>query len=399
MNAWLRRLLLIVFVVLILAGLTYLLIPGPVAVDVARVERGPMEVTVDDEGRTRVIDRYTVTAPLAGRMRRHDWRAGDAVRAGETLVRFEPTPADLQDPRTRDQAAALVQAGEATVQRTAAQLRAVESQRAFAQREMVRLERLVETDAAPLRELDEARTTLEIHEHQLDAARWNLRVAEHERDVRRAAYALYTPGELRDDAPQAITIAAPVTGSIFRLHEQSEAVIAAGTPLLEIGDPAQLEVVVEVLSEEAARIEAGMRVYLERWGGEQTLRGTVRHVEPSGFTDISALGVEEQRVNVIIDFDEPAEAFARLGDRFRVQARIVVWQEDDVLQIPTGALFRRDDRWMVYRIINGRAEPQQVSVGRQTALRAQVLARLEEGDEVILYPAQRIEPGTRVSRR
>lgn len=390
---------LLVFVLLILAGLTYLLIPGPVAVDVARVERGPMEVTVDDEGRTRVMDRYTVTAPLAGQMLRPPWRAGDAVEAGETLVRFEPTPAELRDPRTRDQAAARVEAGEARVQRARAQVRAAEGQRDFAHREADRLERLVEADVVAPRDLDEARTILTIRAQQLAAARSELRVAEHELDVARAAYALYPPGEGRDEPHPTITIDAPVTGEIFRVHEQSENVVPAGTPLLEVGDPAQLEVVVEALSEDATQIEPGARVYLERWGGERTLRGTVRRVEPSGFTDISALGVEEQRVNVIIDFEEPAEAFARLGDRFRVQARIVVWEDDDVLWIPAGALFRQDDRWMVYRIVEGRAELQEVSVGRQTALRAQVLDGVEQNDEVILYPAQRIEPGTRVSPR
>lgn len=381
-----------------LGGLLWLLWPEPVPVDVAEVQRGPMEVTVNEEGRTRVRDRYEVSSPLSGRLHRIAFEPGDPVEAGDVLAWIDPPAPDLLDRRTRAIRQAQVQAAQAAVERARVQIEQLAEQRDLARRQYKRLREVFRTDAGVEQEVDLAESRVRVQEQQWEMAQHDLRMAEQELAQAQAALAVtaYNDG---GDGPDPLAIHAPVGGRVLRVHQKSEAFVVSGTRLLEMGDPNRLEIVADILTEEATRIEPGAPVHLERWSGEETLRGRVRHVEPGGFTKISALGVEEQRVNVVIDFDASPEAYERLGDAYRMDVRIVIWQNDETLRVPTGALFRQDDRWMVFKVDQGRAVQQPVEIGRQAELYAQVLDGLEPGDRVVMYPGDRIEDGVRISPR
>lgn len=399
MRAWPRRVMMVFLGMTAVAALLWLLLPAPIPVDVAMVERGALQVTVDEQGQTRVRDRYVIAAPVTGRLRRVEFDVGDAVDAGQALARLDPPPTTLLDARTHLQAVWQVAAAEAAVQRAQAQLERVAAERDFAEQDYQRSRRLIETEVITQRELDQAESTYRALERQWEAVRFEKQVAEHQLAQARVVVTV-GGGELEAEgaAQTALTLRAPTAGRVLRVVQESEAVVAAGAPVVEVGDPGRLEVVADLLSQDAARVEVGAAVHLERWGGP-ALRGRVRRVEPAGFTDVSALGVEEQRVNVIIDLLDPVESYAPLGDGYRVEVRIVTWEADDVLRVPTGALFRDGEAWTVFRIEAGRAVRQEVEIGRQTPLLAEVRAGLAEGDRVVLYPGDRVEAGVRVTRR
>jgi HlyD family secretion protein len=372
------------------AGLLWLLRPAPLRVELGPVERGPLEVTVDEEGQTRVRLRFVVAAPVSGHLQRIELDEGDAVEAGAVVARVDPAPLD---PRTTAQAQAHLEA--AIAARGVTEARVVQARAALtqAERELHRARTLAKAGTISDQEREQAELERTSRAQEFDAARQAADAAAH--DVEAARAALLAAGgqtESGSDAPP-VELRAPASGRVLRVFEESERVVAVGTPLLEIGDPEKLEIVVDVLSADAVRIEPGAEMRLEAWGGERTLRARVRLVEPSGFTKISALGVEEQRVNVIGDFVDVPGA---LGDGYRLEARIVVWRGEDVLRAPASALFRSGGRWSVFAAEDGRARLRPVEVGERAADAVELLGGLEAGSQVILHPTDRVADGVRI---
>jgi HlyD family secretion protein len=355
--------------------------PSPLLVDTARALNRPMQVTVDEEGATRVRDRYVVAAPIAGRVARLTLREGDSVRAGAIVARVFPAPLD---PRSRDQARGQLASVEDAQRAAVAAVAQARVAHDLAHRAWQRAERMAQDNSIAPAEREQAESDEASRARELESAEFRAQAAAHDVEVARAALAGGT---------EPITMRAPVAGRVLRVPEPSERVVSAGTPLLEIGDPSRLEIVADLLSTDAVAVGAGAPILIEGWGG-QTLHGRVRLVEPSAFTKVSALGVEEQRVNVIGDFVDPPGA---LGDGYRVEIRIVVWQADSVLAIPASALFRYGDGWRVFVIEAGRARQRDVVVGHRTAFDAEVLSGLRVDEMVIPHPSDRVADGVRVA--
>ncbi len=383
---------------LVAAGLAIGFMPRAVPVDVAEATRAPLAVTVEEEGKTRVRERYLVSAPVAGFVRRSTLKAGDAVAAGQVIAVIEPARSVALDPRSRLQAQAQVNAAQAALAVAQDNARAAAAAAELAQQERARAESLRQSNFISAQALDAARTG-ETRARAVEAAAQHaVRVARFDLELARAALA--SASQLRNGgAASRVEVRAPVAAHVLKLLHESEGAVAAGQPLLEIGDPASLEVEVEVLSTHAVKIAPGSKVVLDRWGGDEAVAGTVRVVEPSGFTKISALGVEEQRVRVIVDFAAPREAWARLGDGYRVEARFVLWEGDDVLQLPTSALFRQGEGWAVFAIEGGRARLAPVKIGERAGLRTQLLSGLDAGAKLVSHPDETIRDGVRVKPR
>lgn len=384
--------------VIVAGGIAFGLMPRAVPVDLAEVTRAPLAVTVEEEGKTRVMERYQVTAPVAGYARRSGLNAGDAVATGQVLAVIEPLRAAALDPRTRAQAQAQVSTAQAALAVAGQNAAAATAAAQLAQQERSRAESLRESNFISAQALDTARTAETRARAVQQAAAHSVRVARFELDTARAAVAS-TSSLQSGGAADVLQVRAPVAARVLKLFQESEGAVAAGQPLLEIGNPDSLEVEVEVLSTHAVKIAPGAKVILDRWGGEAAVAGTVRVVEPSGFTKISALGVEEQRVRVIVDFAAPREAWQALGDGYRVEARFVLWEADDVLQLPTSALFRHGEGWAVFTVDGGRARLMPVEAGQRAGLATQVRSGLAAGTRVISHPDDKIGDGTRVKPR
>lgn len=385
---WLGAVLLIAVVV---AGLW----PPAVPVETAQVTEGPLRVTVDEEGVTQVRHRYVVAAPVSGHLRRIPLKAGAPLVAGETVIAtLEPAGADLLDARSRAQAEASARAAESALARAEAQHEASSAALALARAEADRRRQLSATGMVSQQELDQAVTAERTANQEERAARFAVDVARFEVEQARAALVRAGPGAGGDDA--VMTITSPITGSLLRVFEESARTVTAGVPLVEVGDPMDLEVRVEVLSRDAVAIRPGATVWLEQWGGDTPLEARVRLVEPSGFTKISALGVEEQRVNVLADFVTAPEERVSLGDNYRVEARIVIWDAPAVRQVPAGALFNQGDRWWAFVVDGGRAHRQPVEVGHSNGIATELRSGLELGTAVIMYPGDRVSDGSRV---
>lgn len=391
-TSWARRSLVVVIMLAIVAAIAFAFWPKPVPVEVAVVRRGPMRELVEEDGKTRVRYRYTVSAPVAGQLERIRLRAGDWVRAGEELARLHPADAPLLDERTRAQSQAQLRAAEAAWRQTLAQLERARLAQELAKKELARVQALVQAGAVSRQTLDTAATEAGSRAKDVEAAHSAVRIAHYQVQVARAMLA-------RPSAPAdqpIISLPAPVQGRVLRVHQESAAVVAAGSPLLDLGDPTTLEVAIDVLTIDAVRVGPGQAVELVGWGGEHALQGTVRHVEPSAYTKVSALGIEEQRVDVVIDPAKPGEWNA-LGDGFRVEARIAVWESQDELKVPVGAAFRDERGWAVFVVVGGRAVKRPMTVGRRNEQEMQVLQGLQPGDHVILHPSDKVGDGTRVS--
>ena len=387
-------------VALVAASLLYAFWPRPVEADLARVTRGALRVTVDEDGKTRVKERYVVSAPLAGRLMRITLRPGDPVKAGRTMLAvLEPTDPALLDERARAEAEARVKAMEAARKQTGARLERARVAEEHAAAELERVRRLLHAHGASQQDYDDALEKERGAQEDLRAAQFATHIADFELDLARAALIRTRPASPGEAADRSFEIRSPVDGRVLRVFQESSAVVTPGFRLLEVGDPDELEVEVDVLSGDAVKIAPGAKVYLEHWGGERPLPGRVRLVEPAGFTKISALGVEEQRVNVIVDFVAPPEKRGGLGDAFRVEARIVTWEADNVLKVAAGALFRQGEDWAVFAVAGGRAELRRVQTGRTNGLETEILSGLGEGDMVVLHPGDRIRAGTRVVSR
>lgn len=356
--------------------------PQPVPIEIATVSVGPLRATVNEEGKTRIKQRYTVSAPVAGQLRRIPFKAGAEVKGGTTLLAvIDPVSPALLDARSRA-------AAEARRDEAAANLEKARNAHKFAASELRRFEKLSSENTVSVQELEAAQMRNESALREETAAAGVLRQAE-------ADLAEFSQGASAGDCSP-VEVKAPTDGKVLRVFEENSRVVSAGTPLVEIGDPTDLEVVVDVLSRDGATIKPGANVDFEEWGGGEPLKGRVRLIEPAAFTKVSALGVEEQRVNVIADFVTPPEKRRNLGDNFRVEARIEVWQADDVLKVPAGALFRQEEQWATFAVTNGRAQLRRVKVGRSSGAETQVLEGLKSGEAVILYPGSRVKDGQRV---
>ena len=383
-------------ILVVAAAIAWTFWPQPVPVDIAVVTRGPFQVSVEDEGRTRVRDAYVVSAPVAGRLLRIGNRAGETVEAGKSVVaQLQPSTPAFLDARARAQAEATVKAAEAARKAAEAAVAEAKADVDHAEPELKRVESLASRGLIAKMELEDAQRQERRATAALEAARSTLSVKQFELENARLLVA-----DFREGTPRSvISLKAPISGSVFRVLQQSEAVVGPGTPILEIGDPRDLEIVVELLSTDAVKVIPGAAATITDWGGPMDLAARVRFVEPSGFTKISALGVEEQRVRVILDIAEPREASKQLGDGFRVNARIVVWQTAEAVRAPLAALFRNGVTWQTFVVRSGRAVRTDLSVGQANGTDAQVLDGLKAGDRVILHPSDKISDGTPISER
>lgn len=391
-----KRVLVVLLALAALAGLVVAWLPDPVLVDEVVVRRGAMHVTVDEDGRTRVKDRYVVSSPLLATSARIELHPGDRVEEGGLLAQLMPLPPALLDSRSEAQAerrVASAQAGQKQAQTTVARARTLLE---FASAETTRQRELTRQGATAARALENAEVQERTTREELASAEFALRVAGYEVEMAKLTLERQSGAV---DLKDAIDLASPVAGQVLRVIQESAGVVQPGTPLLELGDVKALEVVADVLTSDAVHIRPRARAWIERWGGESSLQAHVRSVEPSAFTRISALGVEEQRVNVILDLDEPYEKWATLGDGYRVEVRILTWQADDALLVPESALFRRNDRWATFVVRDGRAEIAYVDVGHRNGELAEVLGGLSEGQAVIEHPSDRVAVGVKVAAR
>jgi len=371
-------------------------IPNPVDVEVADVSRGPLVVTVDEDGRTRVIDRYLISAPIAGSLGRIELDAGDAIEAGQVLARLVPLPPPLLNERSRAEARARVDASRAARAQAQAAVNRARVALDFAQKEAARARAVVKQGGLALSDAERAFSDERRSKEDLRSANFGGRVAEHQLELAQSALLrLSGKGEDSDH----MEIVSPVDGQVLNILQQSEGVVQGGTPVIEVGDPAALEIVIDVLSQDATRIQPGATAEIVRWGGKRPLRAHVRVVEPSAFTKLSALGVEEQRVNVIIDLDEPREVWSTLGDGYRVEARISIWEDDDVLRVPASAVFRHEEEWATFVVENGEAVIRKVQLGETNGLETEVVSGVEEGETVIAYPSDSVRDGVSVRAR
>ncbi len=384
---------------LLATAIVWLFRPQPVLVDLAAVQRGPMRVTVREEGQTRIRDIFVLSAPVGGLVRRIGHEVGDRVRANDTIVaRIEPSEPDFLDVRTEAQARAAIQAAQAARELARAELNRADAELEFARAELNRARDLSLRGLVSNSALDEAQRRARTASAAHLEAQAQLDMRDFQVEQARAQLVAPTEARSRSDC-ECVNVYSPVDGQILRLIHESESVQPAGAALIEIGDPTDLEIVVDLLSSDAVKVEAGQRVVIEEWGGDSALEGTVNRVEPYGFTKVSALGIEEQRVNVIVDLSDPSEKWARLGHGYRVEASIVIWEADAVLKAPMSALFRQGRRWAAYAVEDNRARVRTVEVGRRNGLVAEIVSGLEPTATVVLNPGDRVSEGVEVTSR
>lgn len=387
----------IIIVALVVVVFVWAFQPEPIAVDLATVERGPMQVTVNQEGRTRVRELYVVSAPLTGELERITLDEGDSVEARSTVIaRIQPVLPGLLDARTIEEAQARVRAAEAALVATRPGIVRAEAEVAHAKLQLDRTQRLLNERAVSQQEVESRQLALDVAEAGMRAAQASEEVARFQVEQAQAAL-LRVTNRSTTQSTEPFEVVSPISGKVLRIVQESAATVTAGTPLVEVADVTQLEAVIDVLSQDAVKIKPGAKVFFDRWGGEEPLVGTVRYIEPSGFTKISALGVEEQRVNVIADIANVTER--AVGDQYRVDARVVVWEGNDVLKVHSGALFREGEQWAAYVAAGDKAELRIVTIGRMSGLDAQVLQGLNEGEKVILHPSDKIESGAPITPR
>ena len=365
--------------------------PESMEVSVTHAERGPMQVTVNEDGETRVRDRFLVTAPVPGRVQRIEIEPGDLVVHGKTvLTRITPAEPPLLDPRTRSELQAGVEAATAAVGQARAERQRASTAVERARSTLRRQQELMKAGAIAADALEAAETELATAEDGLRAAEFTERRTEYELQLARAR--LSAPNA----AGRSVEVLAPIDGTVLKRLRESEGVVPVGEPLVEIGEPERKEIVADLLSTDAVRVSPGAEVLIEQWGGGHPLHGRVRRVEPSGFMKVSALGVEEQRVNVIIDFTNPSDA-VRLGDGYRVEVRIVLWKDDNVIKVPVGALFRQGEGWAVFVVEEGRVRRQTVQLGQRNENEGQITGGLEAGATIVLHPPDTLMDGARVT--
>ena len=397
MNNPLRKHPVISAIVLLIVGLLiWGFWPQPVFVEAIAAKRAPLTITIEEEGRTRVVDRYIISAPVDGVICRQQLKVGDEVKQGQVLLSITPLESQVLDPRSRAKTKAQVAAAESAFHAAEQQADASEAAAKLAVIEHKRLLPLVEKGVISTDAYDKAATQVQITaaaqrsaDFQVDVARYELQAAK--------TVLEYTAAN-RGEPAEHLPVSSPITGRVLKVMRECEGPVRTGDILLEVGDPTELEIEVDVLSADAVKIKPGMKVMFDRWGGEQPLEGIVRIIEPVGFTKISALGVEEQRVLIISDFTSPAEQWQRVGDGYRVEARFILWHEDDVLQIPASSLFRYQQGWAVFAIENNRIKRRIVKVGQRNGLVAQILEGISEGEKVANHPSDDVEDGRRIKQ-
>ena len=372
--------------------------PEPVAVDLHEITRGPLQVTVNADGKTRIREIYDVSAPITGTAQRAPVRVGDAVTAGETVVAvLEPAAANLLDARSRSQAEAAVREAEAGLAVARSKMRQASETLTLSESEFNRADTLVQRGVVSKTRLEELEQRLHIDRAAMTAAVSALEMAKGTLDRARAA--LIEPGAPEAGSSCCRTVTAPMSGQVLTVDVLSEQTVLAGTRLISLGDPSDLEIVADLLSTDAVRLKEGDRAIVERWGGDQDLSARVRRIEPAGYTKVSALGIEEQRVDVILDLTSPPEDYAGMGDGFAVFLRIIEWESDDVLSVPLSAVFRQGADWAVFVATADTAERRIITVGRRNDHNAEVLEGLTPGDQVILHPSDQISDGTLIESR
>ncbi len=371
--------------------------PQPVFIEAIEAKRAPLTITIEEEGRTRVVDRYVISAPVDGVACRQQLNVGDEVKQGQVLLGITPLESQVLDPRSRAQTKAQVAAAESAVHAAEQQAEAAAANAKLAVIEHERLKPLVEKGVISTDAYDKAATQVQTTAAAQRSADFQVEVARYE--LQAATTVLEYTAADRGEPAERLPVVSPVDGRVLKVTRECEGPVRTGDMLIEVGDPTVLEVEVDVLSADAVKIKPGMKVLFERWGGEAPLEGIVRIIEPVGFTKISALGVEEQRVLIISDFTSPAEQWQRVGDGYRVEAKFILWHEDDVLQVPASSLFRYKDGWAVFAVENNHAKRRVVKVGQRNGLVAQILEGVNEGEQVVNHPSDDVEDGRRVKER
>lgn len=392
-----RKLLLWLFIVGLAALIGVGLMPKPIEVEVATVKRGPLTVNVVEEGKTRIRNRYIVSAPVAGQLRRITLRAGDEVKGGDTILAIiEPTLAPLLDARSRAQAQARVDGADASREKATQALAMARTSLQFANTTWNRIKNIKEKGTVSDTDRDTAEMNAALRQREVQAAEFSIKVAEFELAQAKAALLQFDSPEKGDAI---VEVRAPVSGRVLRVQQESATIVTPGSALLEIGDPTEIEIEAEILSRDAVAIKPGTTVSVDQWGGSTPLKATVRRVEPAAFTKVSSLGVEEQRVIVLADLvDPPAEAKA-LGDRYRVEVRIAIWHEPDTLLIPAGALFREGNDWKTFLFEQNKARTAAVQAGRTDGRMTQILSGLEVGTQVLMHPPDTVKDGVAIQKR
>ena len=397
---WLTRIGLALGALSVLGVLAYLLWPKPIAVDAATIDVGELRVTIDEEGKTRVKETFVVAAPIAGRVLRSRLAVGDYVTAGTSEVAvLLPAAPPLLDVRTRASIEAQVGAAEAAVKLAESALAEAQSAASMADADLKRTSQLSKKGFAAESALDRAVTTARARTAAVASAKSAVDVRKAELRTARAGLIASAPQGDTPKSAEPVRLRAPHSGKILRLPVESETVVAAGTPLVEIGDPAELEIVADVLSADAVRVVPGAEVSVEDWGGATPLKAVVRRIEPAGFTKVSALGIEEQRVRTVIDMTDPPEKFRMLGHAYRVFVRILAWRSATSRRVPMGALFRDGEEWAVFKLVAGKARLQHVQLGHRNSAYAEILQGLSAGEQVVLHPSDRVSDGVSVEIR
>ncbi len=373
------------------AAVVLALRPRPVPVDVATVARGALSVTIEETGITRVKDRYVISAPVAGSISRQLLEAGDPVKEGDVVAEIAPSLAPLLDTRSRSEAQARVTAALSALGQAQALAARANVAQDLARDDLARKRTLAHGGSLPPQDLERAEFELRMRGEEVASAAFAVKVAAGQLRVAQAA--LGGDAASRD---RHVDVVAPASGRVLRVLQKSAGVVPAGAPLLEVGDPEALELVADLLTTDAVRVQPGTPVAIQGWGGDRALAARVRRVEPSAFTKLSALGVEEQRVNVIGAFTEPRTAWAALGDNFRIEARLTLWQGDGVIKVPQGAAFRHGDGWAVFRVESGRARLAPVQIGHRGETEVEITSGLSPGMVVAVHPGDRVKDGARV---
>jgi HlyD family secretion protein len=374
-------------------GTVLALRPRPVPVDVTTVASGPLVVAIEESGKTRVKDRYVVSAPTTGRVSRLLLEPGDTVREGDTLAELSPTLSPLLDQRTRAETEARLGAALSALGQSKAQVARALTARQQAERDLERAQKLAASGSLPGEAREQAEFNLRLRLDELTSAEFGVKVATEEARLARAALGHPAKDSVLDGH---LDVLAPASGRVLAVHQKSAGVVLAGAPLLEVGEPSQLEAVVDLLTTDAVRVRPGTAVEIVGWGGEQRLAGRVREIEPSAFTRPSALGVDEQRVNVIVTFSDPNEQWAMLGDGYHVEVRLILWSGQQVTQVPLGAVFRQGSAWACYVLDNGSARLRSIEVGHRGETSVEIRSGLQARDVVIVHPGDRVQDGVRV---
>ena len=393
-----RRIIVIAIMAAVVLAVVYGFMPRPVPVDVVKAGRGPLRVTIDEEGKTRVHDRFIISSPVSGYMRRIELDVGDQVKKGQIVVSLEPVRSNVLDPRSRAQAEASVSAALAALNSAEENVKAAAADAEYSRQKLQRNRKLYEVGYIARDLLEQSESEAKRTEANRLSAEAAVKTARSELERARASLRYSAAGEAVDYG-QIVAVRTPVSGRVLKIHLESEGAVNSGAPLIDIGNPLNLEVVVEVLSADAVNIKTGTPVIFERWGGDKPLTGVVKIIEPAAFTKISSLGVEEQRVLVIADITSLPESWQRLGDGYRVEASFIIWEGDDVLKVPANSLFRKGGGWAVFVMKDRKSYLREVRVGHRNGLDAEIISGVSEGEMVITNPDESVRDGGRVRIR